>query len=163
MILFLLVSQQLGYNIIRGLCASISAFKCNLLHLNNIQSSNSNNVKISFLSLRIIITMLVSSFWHGVHPGYYLCLCSAPLFLFVEMEVEKAVRHSASYPQQVLFDWVWWVIKMQSFAYMGMAFLLLDIKSCFFYWKSIYFCGHVFIILMYLVAYYFNKKKIKTT
>lgn len=117
-------------------------------------------LKILF-SLRIIITMLVSSFWHGVHPGYYLCLCSAPLFLFVEMEVEKAVRHSASYPQQVLFDWVWWVIKMQSFAYMGMAFLLLDIKSCFFYWKSIYFCGHIFIILMYPVAYYFNKKKIK--
>lgn len=116
-----------------------------------------------FFFSRILITMLVSAFWHGVHPGYYLCLCSAPLFLFVEMEVEKAVRHSASYPQQVLFDWVWWVIKMQSFSYMGMAFLLLDIKSCLYFWKSIYFCGHIFIVSLYAVAYYFNNKKVKTT
>ncbi|GFU03704.1 lysophospholipid acyltransferase 7 [Nephila pilipes] len=53
---------------------------------------------------KICITMLVSAFWHGVHPGYYLCLCSAPLFLFVETEVEKAFKHSAPYFQQVIFD-----------------------------------------------------------
>ncbi|XP_054711368.1 lysophospholipid acyltransferase 7-like [Uloborus diversus] len=112
---------------------------------------------------KILITMLVSSFWHGVHPGYYLCLCSAPLFLFVEMEVEKAVRHHASYPQQVLFDWIWWVIKMQSFSYMGMAFLLLDVKSCLYFWKSIYFCGHIFIILCFFPAFWVNKMKVKKT
>ncbi|GIY35200.1 lysophospholipid acyltransferase 7 [Caerostris extrusa] len=55
---------------------------------------------------KICITMLVSAFWHGVHPGYYLCLCSAPLFLFVETEVEKAFKLSAPYSQKVIFDWI---------------------------------------------------------
>ncbi|XP_015925006.1 lysophospholipid acyltransferase 7 [Parasteatoda tepidariorum] len=107
---------------------------------------------------KIFVTMLVSSFWHGVHPGYYLCLCSAPLFLFVEMEVEKAVRRHGSHSQQALFYWIWWVIKMQSFSYMGMAFLLLDIRSCFYFWKSIYFCGHIFIILVYFIALTINTR-----
>ncbi|XP_035207114.1 lysophospholipid acyltransferase 7-like isoform X2 [Stegodyphus dumicola] len=111
--------------------------------------------------VKMLITMMVSSFWHGVHPGYYLCLCSAPLFLFVEMEVEKAMSKHATYLQHVLFDWIWWVIKMQSFSYMGMAFLLLDIQSCLHFWKSIYFCGHIFIILIYFVAFWFNKKEKK--
>ncbi|KFM82213.1 Lysophospholipid acyltransferase 7, partial [Stegodyphus mimosarum] len=75
------------------------------------------------------------------------------------MEVEKAMSKHATYLQHVLFDWIWWVIKMQSFSYMGMAFLLLDIQSCLYFWKSIYFCGHIFIILIYFVAFWFNKKE----
>ncbi|KAG8181101.1 hypothetical protein JTE90_003150 [Oedothorax gibbosus] len=106
---------------------------------------------------KICITMLVSSFWHGVHPGYYLCLCSAPLFLFVESEVEKAFKRNAPHVQQVLFDWIWWFIKMQSFSYMGMAFLLLDIRNCLYFWKSIYFSGHIFIVLLYFLAKHVNK------
>ncbi|PRD23071.1 UNVERIFIED_CONTAM: mboat7 [Trichonephila clavipes] len=110
---------------------------------------------------KICVTMLVSAFWHGVHPGYYLCLCSAPLFLFVETEVEKAFKHSAPYSQQVIFDWIWWIIKMQSFSYMGMPFLLLNIRSCLHFWKSVYFCGHIFIVLLYVVAHRINKTKLK--
>lgn len=110
---------------------------------------------------KIAFTMLVSSFWHGVHPGYYLCLCSAPLFLLAEVEVEKAFKHSASYPQQVVFDWLWWLIKMQSFAYMGMPFLLLDISSSLKFWQSVYFCGHIFIVAIYAVAKWVNNRKKK--
>merc|ERR1712098_1029099 len=35
-------------------------------------------------SLRTTMVMLVSSIWHGVHPGYYLSLGSVPLCLLVE-------------------------------------------------------------------------------
>lgn len=120
------------------------------------------NFVASFLYFfRICITMLVSAFWHGVHPGYYLCLCSAPLFLFVEVEVERAFKRSAPPTQQVVFDWIWWIIKMQSFSYMGMPFLLLDISSCLYFWKSVYFCGHIFIVLLYIIAFRVNATKKK--
>ena len=36
-----------------------------------------------FRSLRTAMVMLVSSIWHGVHPGYYLSLGSVPLCLMV--------------------------------------------------------------------------------
>ena len=34
-------------------------------------------------SLRTLMVMLVSSVWHGVHPGYYLSLGSVPFCLMV--------------------------------------------------------------------------------
>ena len=36
-------------------------------------------------SLRTTMVMLVSSLWHGVHPGYYLSLGSVPLCLMVSL------------------------------------------------------------------------------
>lgn len=109
-------------------------------------------------STRMIITMLVSSFWHGVHPGYYLCLLSAPLFLLAEMQMEKAFRFGRSKYQMLIFDCLWWIFKMQAFAYMGMAFLLLHTDAIFQYWKSIYFIGHFIVIVFYLLGYFVNRR-----
>lgn len=33
---------------------------------------------------RTAVTMLVSSFWHGVYSGYYVCIGTAPLPLLLE-------------------------------------------------------------------------------
>jgi D-alanyl-lipoteichoic acid acyltransferase DltB (MBOAT superfamily) len=33
---------------------------------------------------RTAVTMLISSFWHGVYMGYYVCIGTAPLALVVE-------------------------------------------------------------------------------
>ncbi|XP_023239382.1 lysophospholipid acyltransferase 7-like [Centruroides sculpturatus] len=106
--------------------------------------------------IRMIVTMLVSSFWHGVHAGYYLCLLSAPFFLLAESQMEKAFRFGSYKFQTMLFDFLWWIFKMQAFAYMGMAFLLLRVDAIFGYWKSIYFVGHVLIIIFYLLGYFVN-------
>lgn len=40
--------------------------------------------RIPMKSLKTAITLLVSSLWHGVYAGYYVCLCSVPLYLLVE-------------------------------------------------------------------------------
>ena len=37
-------------------------------------------------SLRTTMVMLVSSLWHGVHPGYYLSLGSVPFCLMVNSQ-----------------------------------------------------------------------------
>ncbi|UYV80621.1 MBOAT7 [Cordylochernes scorpioides] len=95
---------------------------------------------------RTLVTMLVSSFWHGVYPGYYLCLLSAPFFLLVEAKVLRAFGHLAA------FRFFWWVFKMQAFAYMGMAFLLLHLTPTLQYWLSIGFVGHLLLPIFYLAA-----------
>ena len=36
--------------------------------------------------MRTTVVMLVSSVWHGVHPGYYLSLGSVPFCLMVNIQ-----------------------------------------------------------------------------
>lgn len=103
-------------------------------------------------NIRMLVTMLISSFWHGVNPGYYLCLMSAPLFLMAEVQMEKGFRKGTPFILRIIFDWLWWVFKMQAFAYMGMAFILLQIDKTFYYWKSIYFVGHLLVIALYFIG-----------
>lgn len=47
-------------------------------------------------SLRTAAVMIVSSMWHGVHPGYYLSLGSVPLVLIVEDLYDRIVRRKLS-------------------------------------------------------------------
>lgn len=109
-------------------------------------------------SFRTIVTMFVSAIWHGVHPGYYLSLLGGtPLLLISEIEIEKAFRKHTSDTQQKIYDFVWYFIKMQSVSYMGVAFILLDIKAILHYWSSIYYFGHVFTTCLFVTAIIKNK------
>lgn len=40
--------------------------------------------RVPMKSLKTAATFLVSSFWHGVYAGYYVCLCSVPPYLILE-------------------------------------------------------------------------------
>ncbi|XP_055954004.1 lysophospholipid acyltransferase 7-like [Argiope bruennichi] len=109
-------------------------------------------------TVKTVVTMFVSAIWHGVHPGYYLSLLGGtPLLLISEIEIEKAFRKHASETQQKIYDFVWYFVKMQSVSYMGIAFILLDIKAILHYWSSIYYFGHVFTICMFVIAIIKNK------
>ncbi|XP_005100167.1 lysophospholipid acyltransferase 7 [Aplysia californica] len=92
---------------------------------------------------RVAITMTVSAFWHGIHPGYYLSFLTVPPILMAEETMIKAFRKEASPLGQQLFDWACWFFKMRGFDYMCMGFLLLRLGSTLRYWYSIYFLGHL--------------------
>lgn len=51
-----------------------------------------------------------------------------------------------------IWDWIIWFFKMQAFAYMASAFLLLHVNRTLYYWKSIYFIGHIIGISLYLIG-----------
>lgn len=95
--------------------------------------------------LRVTITMLVSSLWHGVHAGYYLCLLSVPLYLPAEDLMVKLVPEPRSSFMHVLFIFY----KIQSYGYMGSAFSLLSIEATLRYWRSIGFFFNLLWIAMY--------------
>lgn len=44
-----------------------------------------------FVICRTLATFFVSSFWHGIHAGYYFSLFSVPLYLLVEDTFQKKV------------------------------------------------------------------------
>ncbi|KAK2727308.1 hypothetical protein QYM36_007967 [Artemia franciscana] len=46
--------------------------------------------------LRILVTMFVSAFWHGLYPGYYLALCSAAVAVFCEDVFIKKLKSRVS-------------------------------------------------------------------
>jgi hypothetical protein len=44
---------------------------------------------------RLLVTFVVSSLWHGVYAGYYLCLCSVPFYLPAEDMFYKAFKNNS--------------------------------------------------------------------
>merc|ERR1719300_140215 len=96
---------------------------------------------------RTAAVMLVSSIWHGVHPGYYLSLGSVPLCLMVEDFYRKQFRDILSEKGQRFYDWVGWFVRMRWFDYLGMGFLLLNIDTTIDYWSSVYYAGHVSLVI----------------
>lgn len=105
--------------------------------------------RVPWKNLRVTITMFMSAFWHGIYPGYYLCLLSVPFQLMAEDVMAKAFRRNATEEGQKIYDRICWFFKMHAFSYMGVGFYLLEIKPTLSYWMSIYFLGHVLMGVFY--------------
>lgn len=87
--------------------------------------------------------MLISAYWHGLHPGYYLSFLTIPLCIAAESAMEASVRSRLGPRGQSAFDWVHWFLKMRAYDYMCMGFVLLKAGDTINYWTSIYFVVHV--------------------
>lgn len=108
---------------------------------------------------RTLATLAVSSYWHGVHSGYYLCMMGAPLYLPIETLWDKLIRQGAKGTRRRVIDVVFWVSKFFAFSYLGMAFLLMTIDKIWFYYKSVYHLGYVLWVVMYGVGVLVAKER----
>ena len=98
--------------------------------------------------------MLVSAFWHGIHPGYYLSFLTIPPTTMAEDLMIAAFRKDASPKFQRIFDWFCWFFKMRSLDYMCMGFILLTYHDTVMYWSSIYYICHIYTFLFIAIGYY---------
>ncbi|XP_046398340.1 lysophospholipid acyltransferase 7-like [Ischnura elegans] len=115
--------------------------------------------RVTIKPLRTGVTMFVSSLWHGVYAGYYLCLCSVPFLLPTEDLWDKLYRQEATGWKRTVIDCIFHFFRVQAFSYMGIAFLLLRIDATLAYWKSIYFIGNVVCALFYVVGIIILKRR----
>merc|ERR1711928_184790 len=115
--------------------------------------------RVPVKALRVTITMLVSAFWHGVHSGYYLSMLTVPFILVAEDLAKRKFRSLNPF----VFDVFAGFAKVQWFSYMGIAFSLLAMDLTLNYWTSIYFIGHVAIIIVYAVSWIFPGFKVKSS
>ncbi|THD23189.1 Lysophospholipid acyltransferase 7 [Fasciola hepatica] len=107
--------------------------------------------------IRNVWTMLVSAYWHGIHPGYYLSFLTVPLALIAESTLAQMINtFGRSLPSGTL-PFVSWVIKMRVFEYCAMGFLLLDAEATLAYWHSIGYCVHIFLISLIVVGFLVNR------
>lgn len=111
-------------------------------------------------NLRMFITLLVSAFWHGVFPGYYLTFLMVPLVVIAEVRMEKAIKPYLSPTLCYYYDWVRWFFHFRSMEYLGCGFMLLQLKPCIAAWKSMYFIGHIVIFAFILIPSFIPKKHV---
>jgi lysophospholipid acyltransferase 7 len=96
--------------------------------------------------------MATSAYWHGLHPGYYLSMLTVVPNMAAEAAMIQAFHKDRSPWQQKAFRVFSWFWRMRSFDYMSMGFMLLSLEATLRYWSSIYFAGHVIIILCFLIG-----------
>jgi hypothetical protein len=51
-----------------------------------------------------------------------------------------------------IYDWIGWFVRLQWFSYLGMAFRLLHVDTTLKFWKSVYFVGHLSLLLFYAIG-----------
>jgi lysophospholipid acyltransferase 7 len=107
---------------------------------------------------RIVATMLVSAYWHGVHPGYYFCILGPVVYLPVEDLYVKLLKSDNPLTQQVL-NLVSWILKFFAFSYLGTAFLLKDVSKIWFYYGSVYHFAYFFWAALYVGCLVLLKQK----
>lgn len=107
---------------------------------------------------RIMATMAVSAYWHGVHAGYYFCILGPIVYLPIEDLYVKIFKSEKPQQQQII-NGIFWILKFFAFSYLGTAFLLKDVDKIWFYYKSVYHFGYVFWAAMYVACLFLWKQK----
>lgn len=110
---------------------------------------------------RVIATMAVSAYWHGVHAGYYFCILGPIVYLPLEDLYTKLFKsEKASESQQQITNAIFWILKFFAFSYMGTAFLLKDVDKIWFYYSSVYHFAYIFWAILYIICLVlWNQKK----
>lgn len=107
--------------------------------------------------------MFVSSYWHGVYIGYYLCLGSVPFYLPVEDIYDKLYRQQLTGFKKQIAIAISGFFRIFAFSYMSLPFIYLYPSKIFRHWGSIYFMGHVVSAIAYVVGIFLRKMHRKST
>ena len=108
--------------------------------------------------------MLVSAYWHGLHPGYYLTFLSSSVYLFIEGRLLRILRppvaatrdHSNNEvkpqyrPAQTLTGygrWISWFLRTRASEYVGIGFEMKDLDATLRYWRHLQYAGHIALLL----------------
>lgn len=94
--------------------------------------------------LRMIATMGVSAFWHGVQPGDFMMMMAPVIYVPIEKLCMKVLKAHKSFGlDQNLVNAVLCALKIFSFSYMGICFWLEDFENVWRYYSSVYHFGYL--------------------
>lgn len=97
--------------------------------------------------------MIISAYWHGVHPGWYATFLSAPLLLLAEDSMRRGVRDrlSGHLPCRI-YDYISAFFTMRMFEYYAVGAHFLVYSDIARYWSSIYYIGHIVLVLLIVIG-----------
>ncbi|VDK41683.1 unnamed protein product [Anisakis simplex] len=104
----------------------------------------------------VFLTMLVSAYWHGVHPGYYLSFLTVPLCTFAEDQIVSIMPHDKNGNLPLTFTIFWYVIRQLGFTLMASGFLLLTWRDTIRYWNSVHYHVHWIMVTVIVFAWLYK-------
>lgn len=112
-----------------------------------------------FLSFRLLLLVVISAYWHGIHPGYYIAFISFAMYIIAENSITTALKPYLNIQRQQYFDWISWFCAMRYLEYMALPFHYLETDKIFVIYKSIYFYGHIFVFIIIVLSMIIPKAK----
>ncbi|XP_034467003.1 lysophospholipid acyltransferase 5 isoform X1 [Hippoglossus hippoglossus] len=114
-------------------------------------------------TLSHVATLLFLTIWHGLHSGYILCFSMEFFIITVERQALALVRDSpllTKLANSALYPLIYVVQQFFHWLFMGyplVPFCLFTYDKWLKVYSSIYFCGHVFFLVAYLLMPYLRK------
>ncbi|XP_078482790.1 membrane-bound acylglycerophosphatidylinositol O-acyltransferase mboat7-like [Ciona intestinalis] len=104
-------------------------------------------------------TMFINAIWHGVKPGYYVSFPAVPMIAVCEEICNRNIRDrlQSGWLKNLyeLFHWI--TFKLFCFSFLFSSFMLLQWDSILRLYKSLYFYGYIFPIVMALLSFVIAK------
>jgi len=103
----------------------------------------------------LLATYVTSAFWHGFYPGYYLFFVTGGVLTEAARETRRRIRPrfmkadgvTPNQPWKFVYDVVGILMAEWALSYSGVAFLLLSWENAVKVWTTLYFSGHIAIVL----------------
>ena len=114
-------------------------------------------IPIKQKTVRGVILMMISAYWHGVHPGWYATFLSAPFLMLAEDIMRRGLRQRITNATALsIHDHIASFVRMRFFEYFAVGAHFLQYSHIIRYWSSIYFIGHWALLLLILTGQLLN-------
>jgi len=94
---------------------------------------------------------IMSAFWHGFYPGYYIFFLSMPLATFCDRMAKKKISHYFSSENLSLYGIACSLATNVSVNYMIVSFTMLAYEWSIAAYTSYYFYGHIGCVAYYII------------
>ena len=97
-----------------------------------------------------LVTFLISAFWHGYHPGYYLTFLGMAWLTYISRNCRKYIRPlflSRFEKIRILYDIAGWICTHSLLAYNMPAFLLRRLDYSMKFYSTTYYHGHIILLI----------------
>ncbi|XP_062848788.1 lysophospholipid acyltransferase 5 [Trichomycterus rosablanca] len=122
--------------------------------------------RLKFLGNKLasqMATLLFLAIWHGLHSGYLVCFSMEFIIVNVEKQTQALIKdsptltniiHSRLYPLlYVVQQFIHWLFM----GYPLVPFCLFTYDKWLKVYSSVYFCGHIFFFIAYLILPFLRK------
>ncbi|XP_054638671.1 lysophospholipid acyltransferase 5 isoform X2 [Dunckerocampus dactyliophorus] len=110
-----------------------------------------------------VSTLFFLTIWHGLHSGYILCFSMEFFIITVERQAQALVQDSPTLTKLAnssLYPLIYVIQQFIHWLFMGYAlvpFCIFSYDKWLKVYTSVYFCGHVFFLVAFLIMPYLRK------
>jgi len=99
-------------------------------------------------------SFLLSAFWHGFYPGYYIMFATFHLFRLIQQKWRRSMRprFQTTAAQRYCYEAIMIVFTQLSISYSVLPFVTLHFSSAWTFYSNVYFVGHIIAVALLLLV-----------